>query len=54
MAGREGTGIEMDLSKVPLRETGMTPYEILLSESQERMLFVVEKGYEEEALEIFR
>ena len=54
MAGREGTGIEMDLSKVPLRETGMTPYEIMLSESQERMLFVVEKGYEEEALEIFR
>ena len=54
MAGREGTGIEMDLSKVPLRETGMTPYEILLSESQERMLFVVEKGHEEDAIEIFR
>jgi len=54
MAGREGTGIEMDLSKVPLRETGMTPYEIMLSESQERMLFVVEKGHEEEAIAIFK
>ncbi|GJL77215.1 MAG: phosphoribosylformylglycinamidine synthase subunit PurL [Nitrospinaceae bacterium] len=52
MAGRAGTGIEFDLSKVPLREEGMTAYEILLSESQERMLFVVEQGHEEETLEI--
>ena len=48
MAGRAGTGIELDLSTVPMRETGMTPYEVLLSESQERMLFVVHKGREEE------
>lgn len=42
----------MDLSKVPLREEGMTPYEILLSESQERMLFVIEPGHEKEAISI--
>ncbi|MFQ5449456.1 MAG: phosphoribosylformylglycinamidine synthase subunit PurL [Nitrospinaceae bacterium] len=53
MAGRAGTGIELDLSRIPLREENMSPYEILLSESQERMLFVVEKGHEEEALAIF-
>ena len=52
MAGNSGTGIEFDLSQVPLREEGMTAYEILLSESQERMLFVVKKGHEEETLEI--
>jgi len=52
MAGNSGTGIEFDLSQVPLREEGMTAYEILLSESQERMLFVVKKGHEKEALEI--
>lgn len=52
MAGNSGTGIEFDLSQVPLREEGMTAYEILLSESQERMLFVVKKGHEEEALQI--
>ncbi len=52
MAGRAGTGIEFDLSQVPLRETGMTAYEILLSESQERMLFVVEEGHEAETLAI--
>ncbi len=52
MAGRAKTGIELDLSQVPLRETGMTAYEILLSESQERMLFVVERGHEEETLTI--
>ena len=46
MAGRGGTGIELDLSRVPLRESGMTPYEILLSESQERMLLVAKKGTE--------
>ncbi len=53
MAGRGGTGVELDLSRVPLREKGMTPYEILLSESQERMLLVVKKGSEEEAKRIF-
>ncbi len=42
MASREGNGIELDVSKVPLREKGMTPYEIMLSESQERMLLIVE------------
>ncbi len=46
MAGRGGVGFEMDLAKVPLRETGMTPYEIMLSESQERMLLVAKKGSE--------
>lgn len=54
MAERAGMGIELDLSKVPLREDGMTAYDILLSESQERMLFVVEQGHEEDALELFR
>ena len=53
MAGRGGCGIELDLSSVPLRETGMTPYEILLSESQERMLLVAKKGTENEIKRIF-
>ncbi len=53
MAGKGGLGIEMDLDKVPLRETGMTAYEIMLSESQERMLMVLEKGRESEAMAIF-
>src|SRR6266849_4830964 len=44
MASRGGTGIEIDLAKVPQRETGMTPYEIMLSESQERMLLLAEEG----------
>ncbi len=52
MAHRSQAGVRMDLSKVPLREEGMTPYEILLSESQERMLFVIEPGNEEEAIAI--
>ena len=52
MAHRAGNGVFMDLSKVPLREEGMVPYEILLSESQERMLFVVKPGHEKEALAI--
>ena len=52
MAHRSHAGVNMDLSKVPLREDGMTPYEILLSESQERMLFVIEPGHEEEAAAI--
>jgi phosphoribosylformylglycinamidine synthase len=54
MASRGGTGIEIDLAKVPQRETGMTPYEIMLSESQERMLLVAEKGREREVLNVFK
>ena len=54
MASRGGTGIEIDLAKVPQRETGMSPYEIMLSESQERMLLVTEKGREREVLDVFR
>ncbi len=54
MASRGGTGIEIDLAKVPQRETGMTPYEIMLSESQERMLLVADKGREEQVLDVFR
>jgi len=54
MASRGGTGIEIDLAKVPQRESGLTPYEIMLSESQERMLLVAEKGREREVLEVFK
>ncbi len=54
MASRGGTGIEIDLGKVPQRETSMTPYEIMLSESQERMLLVAEKGREHEVLAVFK
>src|SRR5256884_3167 len=54
MASRGGTGIEIDLAKVPQRETGMTPYEIMLSESQERMLLVAEKGRAQEVLAVFK
>jgi phosphoribosylformylglycinamidine synthase II len=54
MASRGGTGIEIDLAKVPQRETGMTPYEIMLSESQERMLLVAARGREREVLEVFQ
>jgi phosphoribosylformylglycinamidine synthase subunit PurL len=54
MASRGGTGIEIDLAKVPQRETGMTPYEIMLSESQERMLLVAEKDREHEVLGVFK
>jgi len=53
MADKGGVGIELDLDKIPAREEGMTPYEYLLSESQERMLFVAEKGRESELIEIF-
>jgi phosphoribosylformylglycinamidine synthase subunit PurL len=53
MAARGGTGVELDLSRVPLREQSMTPYEILLSESQERMLLVAKKGAEDEIKRIF-
>ena len=53
MAGRARTGVDIDLSRIPLREQGMTPYEILLSESQERMLLVVKKGSEDKVKRIF-
>jgi phosphoribosylformylglycinamidine synthase len=53
MAAKGGVGIELDLDKIPVRETGMIPYEYLLSESQERMLFVAHKGREAELIEIF-
>ncbi len=53
MASRAGTGLELDLTLVPQRETGMTAYEMLLSESQERMLIVAKKGREKEIIEIF-
>lgn len=53
MAAKGGVGIEFDLDKVPVRETGMVPYEFLLSESQERMLFVAHKGREQELIDIF-
>src|SRR5437870_4610688 len=52
-AARAGTGIEIDLKKVPQRAPNMTPYEIMLSESQERMLIIVQKGREEEVKRIF-
>src|SRR5271155_1205154 len=53
MAGKGALGIELDLDQVPLRETGMTAYEIMLSESQERMLMVLRPGSETEARRIF-
>src|SRR6516164_1073030 len=52
-ASRGGTGVQIDLALVPQREPGMTPYEILLSESQERMLIIVERGQEAKVKEIF-
>jgi phosphoribosylformylglycinamidine synthase subunit PurL len=54
MAARAGTGIEIDLSLVPQREQNMTAYEMLLSESQERMLIVAHQGREREVIDIFR
>jgi phosphoribosylformylglycinamidine synthase len=54
MGGRGGTGVEIELDLVPQRETGMTPYEIMLSESQERMLLVAQKGREEEVFRVFQ
>jgi phosphoribosylformylglycinamidine synthase subunit PurL len=54
MGARGGTGIEIELDRVPQRETGMTPYEIMLSESQERMLLVAQKGREEEVFSVFQ
>ncbi len=53
MAARAGSGVEIGLEHVPMRETGMTPYELCLSESQERMLMVVQNGKEKQALAIF-
>ncbi len=53
MAGRAGTGVRMNLDRVPVRESGMTPYEIMLSESQERMLIVAKRGREEEVVRTF-
>jgi phosphoribosylformylglycinamidine synthase subunit PurL len=53
MAGKGGTGIELELDKVPMRETGMTPYEIMLSESQERMLMVIKPEKEHIARAVF-
>jgi phosphoribosylformylglycinamidine synthase len=54
MASKGGVGIELDMDSVPCRETGMTPYEMMLSESQERMLMVLKPGREAEAEAIFR
>jgi phosphoribosylformylglycinamidine synthase len=54
MAARAGTGVDIDLSLVPQREEGMTAYEMLLSESQERMLIVAHSGREREVIDIFR
>ncbi len=53
MAGKGGLGIELDLDRVPMREAGMSPYEIMLSESQERMLMVLRPGSEAEARRVF-
>ena len=53
MAAKGGVGIELDLDLIPVRELGMVPYEYLLSESQERMLFVAHKGREQELIDIF-
>ena len=53
MGGRGGVGLEIELDLVPQRDTGMTPYEIMLSESQERMLLVAEKGRENEVFRVF-
>ena len=53
MPARSGTGMDVELSRVPQRETGMTPYEILLSESQERMLLVAARGREDEVRRVF-
>ena len=53
-ASRMGTGVEIDVSQVPRREEAMDPYEVMLSESQERMLVIVKKGQEKEVREIFQ
>ena len=48
MAARGGTGVDLEITRVPVRERGMTPYEILLSETQERMLVVAKNGHEDD------
>src|SRR5581483_12521902 len=53
MGGRGGVGVEIELDRVPQRETHMSSYEIMLSEAQERMLLVAERGREEEVFRIF-
>ena len=53
MAGRSGSGMRMDLDKVPAREENMTPYDFMLSESQERMLICAKKGCEQAVIDIF-
>ncbi|MBD3274932.1 MAG: phosphoribosylformylglycinamidine synthase subunit PurL [Candidatus Marinimicrobia bacterium] len=53
MSGKTGAGMDIDLDKVPQREKAMIPYEIMLSESQERMLCIVKNGFEDEAAKIF-
>lgn len=53
-AAKAGTGMEIDVALVPQRESGMTPYEIMLSESQERMLAIVQKGREDEVASVFK
>ncbi|EKS7444951.1 phosphoribosylformylglycinamidine synthase subunit PurL [Campylobacter upsaliensis] len=54
MAGRSGSGMRLYLDKTPMREEGMNPYELMLSESQERMLICAKKGFENEVIEIFK
>ncbi|MCK6527379.1 phosphoribosylformylglycinamidine synthase subunit PurL [Myxococcota bacterium] len=54
MAGRGGTGLDLDVARVPRREAGMSPYEVLLSESQERMLIVAARGKEDVVTQVFR
>ena len=54
MAGRSGSGMKLYLDKTPMRESKMTPYELMLSESQERMLICAKKGYEDEVIQIFK
>src|SRR5207245_4241126 len=54
MGSRAGTGVEIELALVPQREAGMTAYEMMLSESQERMLLVAEKGRENEVFAVFK
>ncbi|MCB5951024.1 phosphoribosylformylglycinamidine synthase subunit PurL [Enterococcus sp. BWT-B8] len=54
MASKAGSGLKLYLDDVPQRETGMTPYEMMLSESQERMLICIERGHEEEVIELFK
>jgi len=53
-SAKAGTGMRIDVKKVPVRETHMTPYEIMLSESQERMLAIVDKGHEDEVMAVFK